>query len=100
MDWLAAISILLAVVGVGFGIHGYFSNRTIARSLIREKALIADKIRDLRSEWLHKKNMILNEAKKRPKENVNAYMWQLRIEEVESKIEILDRFVERLDSAK
>ena len=100
MDLISILSLIFGAVGVAFGIHGYFSSKALSNKLLDEKDLIADKIKDFRSEWVHKQKMIQNESEQRPDELVNMYLWKLRIEEVEKNIEVLDRFIERLEKTK
>ena len=97
MDWVNIIGIVFGALGVAFGIHGHFSTSALSKSLITEKELIADKIRDFKSEWEFKRKQIDNEAAERPDEIVNGYVWKLRREELDKHIEVLDRFISRLE---
>lgn len=93
MEW---VGVIIGVVGVSAGILSYISTKKLEKKLISEKEHILDRVLDIQQIWKGYHKKILNDRETFKEPTRNQLDMQLRIEDIENQIEILERFANRL----
>ena len=97
MDWVGIIiGIAIGIIGVAAGILSYLSTKKIEKKLISEKEMILDRILDIQQLWKGYRDRIINDRETFNDPTRNQLDIQIRIEDIETQIENLERFAVRL----
>jgi hypothetical protein len=94
----SVVGILIGVLGLAWTVYGVWSSNRLKKALITEKNLIKDKVLDLRASMEKHRQIILNDRSSKSEPRLNQV--PIRIEEIESILDILDRFKNRLEELK
>ena len=95
--WLNLTGVAIGVLGLLWTIYGVWSSNRLKKALLTEREFIRDKVLDIRANIEKYRQMISNEVRDR---NIPLNQVYVRIEDIESVLDMLDRFKQRLDNIK
>ncbi|MGC2424463.1 MAG: hypothetical protein WA666_08940 [Nitrospirota bacterium] len=96
--YLTVAGIIISILGLIWTIYGVLSSNRLKKALLTEKDFIRDKVLDIRANIEKHRQIIINERRDRNLSSLN--FTQFRIEDIESILDTLDRFKQRLDKIK
>jgi len=89
------VGLIIGILGLAWTVYGVWSSGRLKKHLLSERDMIRDKILDIRALLERNRQVLLNDRRAQNNQLLNYV--QLRIEDIESTLDILDRFKERLD---
>jgi hypothetical protein len=89
------VGLIIGTLGLAWTIYGVWSSGRLKKHLLTERDMIRDKILDIRAIIEQHRQTLLNDRKTQNNQKLNYV--QFRIEEIESTLDILDRFKQRLE---
>jgi len=102
MSWIALIVTLVAltitIIGAVWTYNGFKSTKELKNLILNEKDMIRDKVLDIKNTLEKHREKVLNDRKIQNDQTLNIL--KIRIEDIESMIDGLGPFVERLERLK
>jgi len=94
---MAVVGVAVGIAGLIYGFLSFRSAQGLKKELIQEKALLKEKILDIRQVWKGYFEDIQNAVEKGAEISGKTFSVQMRMEDIKGHMSILDRFIERLE---
>jgi len=92
--YLSIIGIIITLLGIAWTVIGIFSNRSIKKSILQEKDMIREKVIDFKSRLNVYQNKLAKDIKNKNDNTLDTLL--IRIEDIDSMVNDLNRFSDKL----
>jgi hypothetical protein len=92
------LGITISIIGLIWTAYGFWSSEQLKKALLQEKDFIKDTILNIRAPLEKNRKIIINDRQASGDPKLNHV--PMRIEDIESILDMIDRFKIRLDSIK